>query len=123
VKNSCSNIYFEAFPPANAVFAGIGVLLLVGVLHVSLSQPILTQSSQATKDASARQDKLVEIFNRIERFFHRLEIYTGVTPTTAMTDIVIEIIVEVLKILGIATKEVKRGRLSELMSSRFSVLD
>ncbi|KAF8487341.1 hypothetical protein DFH94DRAFT_23655 [Russula ochroleuca] len=86
-----------AFPPANAVFAGIGVLLL------------------ATKDASARQDKLVEIFNRIERFFHRLEIYTGVTPTTAMTDIVIEIIVEVLKILGIATKEVKRGRLKKYL--------
>ena len=23
----------QAFPPANAIFAGIGVLLLVGVLH------------------------------------------------------------------------------------------
>jgi hypothetical protein len=31
-----------------------------------------------------------------------------------MTDIVIEIIVEVLKILAVATKEVQRGRLSEL---------
>jgi hypothetical protein len=41
----------------------------------------------------------------------------------AMTDIVIEIMVEVLTILGIATKEVKRGRLSELMSGRFTILD
>ena len=32
-----------------------------------------------------------------------------------MTDIIIEIMVEVLTILGIATKEVKHGRLSELM--------
>ena len=32
-----------------------------------------------------------------------------------MKDIIIEIMVEVLTILGIATKEVKRGRLSELM--------
>ncbi|KAF8487324.1 hypothetical protein DFH94DRAFT_678356 [Russula ochroleuca] len=31
-----------SFPPANAIFAGIGVLLLVGVLHGSFSQPILT---------------------------------------------------------------------------------
>ena len=32
-----------------------------------------------------------------------------------MSDIIVEIMVEVLKILGIATKEVKRGRISELM--------
>ena len=32
-----------------------------------------------------------------------------------MSDIIVEIMVEVLTILGIATKEVKRGRISELM--------
>jgi hypothetical protein len=32
------NIYFQAFPPANAIFVGIGVLLLVGILHLSLAQ-------------------------------------------------------------------------------------
>jgi hypothetical protein len=67
------------------------------------------------KDASSSKDKLLELFNRIERFFGRLEIYTSITPTTAMKDVIIEIMVEVLTILGIATKEVKRGRLSELM--------
>jgi hypothetical protein len=40
-----------------------------------------------------------------------------------MTDIIIEIMVEVLTILAIATKEAKRGRLSELISSRFPILD
>ena len=74
-----------------------------------------TRYSQAVKDASSSKEKLVELFNRIERFFGRLEIYTSITPTTAMKDIIIEIMVEVLTILGIATKEVKRGRLSELM--------
>ena len=69
--------------------------------------------SQAAKDASASRDKLIGLFNRIEHFFRRLEIYTGITPTTAMMDMVIEIMVEVLAILAIATKEVKRGRLSE----------
>jgi hypothetical protein len=35
-------IYFQAFPPATVIFAGIGVLLSVGVLHPSLVRPILT---------------------------------------------------------------------------------
>ena len=69
--------------------------------------------SQAAKDASASRDKLIGLFNRIEHFFRRLEIYTGITLTTAMMDMVIEIMVEVLAILAIATKEVKRGRFSE----------
>jgi hypothetical protein len=34
----------------------------------------------------------------------------------AMMDMLVEIMVEVLTILAIATKEVKRGRFSELMS-------
>ena len=37
-----------------------------------------------------------------------------------MTDILIKIMVEVLTILAIVTKEAKRGRLSELISSRFA---
>jgi hypothetical protein len=82
-----------------------------------------SDGSQAVKDTSARQDKLIELFNRIEHFFRRLEIYTGITPTAAMTDIVVEIMVEVLTILGIATKEVKRGRFSELTSCQFTAHD
>jgi hypothetical protein len=40
-----------------------------------------------------------------------------------MTAIIVDIMVEVLAILGIATKEAKRGGLSELMSHRFTILD
>jgi hypothetical protein len=43
--------------------------------------------------------------------------YTSITPTTGMTNVIVQIMVEVLTILAIATKDVKRGRLSELMSS------
>ena len=78
---------------------------------------------QAVKDTSSSKDKLIDLFNRIERFFGRLEIYTSITPTTAMTAIIIDIMAEVLTILGIATKEVKRGGLSELMSDIFTILD
>jgi len=60
---------------------------------------------------------LVDLFSRIENFFKRLESYTEVQPTSAMTDIIIKIVVEVLTILGIATKEMKQRRSSELIST------
>ena len=41
----------------------------------------------------------------------------------AMTDVIVEIMVEVLTILAIATKEAKRGHLSELISHKFILLD
>ena len=69
--------------------------------------------SQAAKDARKGQDTLVDIFERIEGFFRRLEIYTEVRQTTQMMDTIIQIMVEILSILGIATKEIKEGRLSE----------
>ena len=56
---------------------------------------------------------LIEIFGLIESFFRRLEIYTQVPPTTEMIDTTTQIMVEVLTILGIATKEMKEGRISE----------
>jgi hypothetical protein len=90
---------------------------------VSLCSLFDTLRSQAAKDAGAGHDKLIDHFNRIEFFFRRLEIYTGITPTMAMTDVIVEIMVEVLTILAIATKEVKRGRLSESISCRSTILD
>ena len=39
--------------------------------------------------------------------------YTNVPPTTEMMDTIILIMVEVLSILGVVTKEIGRGRMSE----------
>jgi hypothetical protein len=69
---------------------------------------------QAAKDVTAAQEALIDIFERIENFFKRLENYTEVPPTDAMTDIIVKIMVEVLNILAIATKETKQGRTSEV---------
>jgi hypothetical protein len=55
----------------------------------------------------------VDIFERIEMFFRRLEVYTEVPLTTEMIEVIIKIMVEVFSILGIATKEIKQGRMSE----------
>jgi hypothetical protein len=64
-------------------------------------------------DARASQDTLVDIFERMENFFQRLEVYTEVSPTPEMMDIIVKIMVDVLSILGTATKEIKQGRTSE----------
>ena len=72
------------------------------------------ETRQAAKVVSEAQEALIDIFERIENFFKRLETYTEVRPSAAMTDIIVKIMVEVLNILGIATKEIKQGRTSEL---------
>ena len=72
---------------------------------------------QASKDVTASHDVLLDIFERIEYFFKRLEAYTEVPQTAAMTDIIVKIMVEVLSIFAIATKEMKQGRGSTLFPS------
>jgi hypothetical protein len=49
---------------------------------------------------------------RIENFLTRLETYLEVTPTAEMTNTMMKIMIEVLSILSIATKEIKEGRMS-----------
>ena len=66
---------------------------------------------------------MAELFERMEFFLKRLETYTEVKPTAAMTDIITKIMVEVLMIFGIATKEIKQGRGSEFLASFLSILD
>ena len=56
-------------------------------------------------------------------FFRRLETYTQVPSTTEMMDMVVQIMVEVLSILGIATKEIKQGRMSEYFAYKYDIVD
>ena len=62
------------------------------------------ETHQAAKDVSEAQEALIDIFERIENFFKRLETYTEIRPSASMTDIIVKIMVEVLDILGIVTK-------------------
>ena len=57
--------------------------------------------------------QVVAIFQRIGMFLRRLEIYTQVQQTKEMMDKIVQIMAEVITILGIATKEIKQGRISE----------
>ena len=40
-----------------------------------------------------------------------------------MMDMIVQIMVEVLSILGIATKEIKQGRMSEYFTYKYDVVD
>ena len=44
---------------------------------------------------------------------NRLYIYTKVPPTVSMTEIIIKILVQLLSILALATKQLQQGKLSE----------
>ena len=72
--------------------------------------------SQAVKAVPDDRDALSTVFERIENFFKRLETYIEVPPTVGMTDIIVKIMVEVLSILSIATKEIKQSRARESIS-------
>jgi hypothetical protein len=73
--------------------------------------------SQAFKGVSADFDALVDFLESIELFLKRLDIYTKVTPTPAMNEIVVKILVELLSTLALVTKQMKQGRPSEFVFS------
>jgi hypothetical protein len=67
---------------------------------------------QAVKGVNASYEALVDLLESIERFLKRLDIYFKVSPTPAMTEIVVKILVELLSTLALATKQIQQGRLS-----------
>ncbi|KAF8267773.1 hypothetical protein EI94DRAFT_1272333 [Lactarius quietus] len=91
-SNTLGGVVGIAFPPAGAIFTEIGVLLT------------------AAKDVRASHDALVELFEPIKDFFERLGVYTQILLTVEMAEVFVKIVSEILSILSIATKEVKRKR-------------
>lgn len=64
------------------------------------------------------EDTVVDLLESIEHFLKRLDIYTKIPPTPAMDEIVMRIMVEVLSILAVTTRELKEGRPSEWALAR-----
>jgi hypothetical protein len=57
-------------------------------------------------------EAIVDIFECIENFLRRLTIYTDIPLTLAMIEMVVKIMVELLSVLALATKQINRGRFS-----------
>ena len=55
----------------------------------------------------------MNLLESIEHFLKRLDIYSKVPPTPAMTEIIVKILVELLSSLALATKQIRQGRSSE----------
>jgi hypothetical protein len=58
-------------------------------------------------------DALIDLFESFESFLRRLNIYTKIPSTTAMVEIIVKILVELLFTISLAIKQAKEGRLSE----------
>jgi hypothetical protein len=71
---------------------------------------------------NASRDMLVDLFERIESFFKRLESHTELKPSEAMTDMMVKIMVEVLSVLAVVTVEIKERRRSQFITSDFGDL-
>jgi hypothetical protein len=46
-------------------------------------------------------------------FLKRLEIYTTIPPTPILTEVIVKIMVELLSVFALATKQIKQGRFSK----------
>ncbi|KAF8259658.1 hypothetical protein EI94DRAFT_1706945 [Lactarius quietus] len=83
------------FQPAKLVFVGIDVLFA------------------AAGGVSASYDALLELFECIGSFLKRLEIYSKISLSPLMTEIIVKIMLELLSILSQAKKQIKQGRLKQ----------
>jgi hypothetical protein len=63
----------------------------------------------------ASYDAMVDLFASFDNFLSRLSIYAGIPPTPALANVLVKIIVELLSMLALATKQVKQGRFSEFV--------
>ncbi|KAH9177947.1 hypothetical protein EDB89DRAFT_1294808 [Lactarius sanguifluus] len=87
-----ASITLVPFEPAKAVFAGVDVLIA------------------AASGVSSSYDALVDLFECLANFLKRLQIYTNLPLTPPMTEISVKIMVELLAVLALATKQIKQGR-------------
>jgi hypothetical protein len=79
--------------------------------------PCVIQAYQAAKDISASHDALADLLELIEQSLNRLEIYTKVPLERAMVELIVKMMVQLLHVLGLVTKEIKRNPLSKSVSA------
>ncbi len=97
-----------------AIHTGLGILLSVCTFSLSPSAHLRDiQAHQTVKGVIDDYDALGELLESIEQFLNRLDIYTKVPPTLALTEIVIKILVELLSTLALTTKQIKQGKTSK----------
>ena len=76
---------------------------------------------QTAKDVGAlRLDPLIHLLESIESFLNHLDIGINITHTAAMTETLAKILVELLSILGLATRLIKQRQPGEYLIAGIS---
>ena len=102
------------FPPAKALFVGIDVLLSVRPFKTLINHSRCDSSAfQAASGVTSSYDALLDLFELMGNFLKRLEVYTTIPPSPMMMDLITKIMVELLSVLALATKQIKQGRFSK----------
>ena len=101
------------FPPAQAIFAGVDVLITVRVPLTCLPTYFMIRIHQAANGVSSSYDALVDLFECVGNFLKRLRIYTDVPMSSSMTEITVKIMAELLSVFALATKQIRQGRFSK----------
>jgi hypothetical protein len=73
------------------------------------------QLNQTPKGVMSNSESLIELFESIEQFVNRLDIYIRIPLTPAMVEILVRIMVDILSTLALVTKDIKQGRPSKLL--------
>jgi hypothetical protein len=110
--------YQVPFQPASLIFVGIDAVFTVrGFVSGLWRRPsYIIPLHQAAEGVSASYDALLELFECIANFLKRLEIYTNISLSPLMTDIIAKIMADLICVLALARKQIKQGRLSKLLT-------
>ncbi|KAH9030949.1 hypothetical protein EDB84DRAFT_1562403 [Lactarius hengduanensis] len=95
----------QRFKPARVIFAGFSVLLATA------------------KASKASHNALIDLFELVGSFLERLKIYSGIPLTTEINELFGRIMVEILSVLALSTKEMKRGRTGRFLNRLFGRTD
>ena len=98
--------------PAKAIFVGVDVLITVRT-RTFYADAFLICIQQAADGVSSSYEALVDLFECIGNFLKRLRIYTDIPLAPSMTDMIVQIMVELLSVFELATKQIKQGRFSK----------
>lgn len=100
-------IYEQGVPGGKTLFTGFGVLLKV---RASSTLIVMLTAPQAAKGVSAMYDTLEVLGKRVEAFLDRLQEHLAADNTLreAFRKILIQALVEVLRFLGLLTREFRK---------------
>ncbi|KAI0266057.1 hypothetical protein BC834DRAFT_843146 [Gloeopeniophorella convolvens] len=90
----------SVFPPAQAIFSGIGILLQL-------------MNDQTTRKVGENYDTLVGLFDSIKTFLDRLKVYDQAPLPFTISEVIAKVFAEMISIIALATKEIEQGSLKK----------